>query len=87
MDADRVDKWYEALMEFLKIVHKEVVQFKMNPGDILTFANNRLLHGRTGYVDTDGNVRHLVAGYLDWDELYSRWRVLLNDAKANKDNE
>lgn len=45
-------------------------------GDILTFDNTRLVHGRTGYTDTDGNNRHLVGAYLDWDEIYSRLRVL-----------
>lgn len=43
---------------------------------MLAFSNVRLLHGRTGYVDTDGDVRHLIGAYIDWDEIYSRLRVL-----------
>lgn len=45
-------------------------------GDILTFDNTRCLHGRTGYTDEDNNTRHLIGAYLDWDEIYSRLRVL-----------
>lgn len=45
-------------------------------GDILTFSNIRILHGRTAYTDVTGNARHLVGAYIDWDEIYSRLRVL-----------
>lgn len=51
------------------------------PGDILAFSNIRLLHGRTGYEDKNGNIRHIVGCYIDWDELYSRQRILANDKK------
>lgn len=75
-DADQVDEWYTALKVFIDMVYKESVQFKTEPGDVLTFSNIRLLHGRTGYVDTEGNIRHLVGAYVDWDEIYSRLRVV-----------
>lgn len=45
-------------------------------GDILTFDNTRCLHGRTGYTDQENNTRHLIGAYVDWDEIYSRLRVL-----------
>lgn len=47
-------------------------------GDILAFSNIRLLHGRTGYVDSEGDVRHLIGAYIDWDEIYSRLRDLVH---------
>lgn len=53
-------------------------------GDILAFSNTRLLHGRTGYEDKSGNIRHLVGVFIDWDEIYSRLRVLANDKRLNK---
>lgn len=71
-----VDDWYRALIKFVQMVHEESVAFKTEPGDILSFSNIRLLHGRSGYVDSSGNTRHLVGAYLDWDEIYSRLRVL-----------
>lgn len=76
IDADAVDEWYVAMMKFVQLAHEESVAFKTEPGDVLTFSNIRLLHGRTGYVDSGGNTRHLVGAYLDWDEIYSRLRVL-----------
>lgn len=51
-------------------------------GEILTFDNTRMVHGRTGFTDETGNSRHLVGAYLDWDEIYSRIRVL--DAEISK---
>lgn len=52
--------------------------FLQLPGDILAFSNLRVLHGRTGYVDQNGNTRHLVGAFIDWDEVYSRLRTLTN---------
>lgn len=51
-------------------------------GDILAFSNIRLLHGHTGYVDKEGNVRHLVGAFVDWNEIYSRLRVLANEKRT-----
>ncbi|GAB0088837.1 hypothetical protein DMENIID0001_033010 [Sergentomyia squamirostris] len=74
-----VKPWYEALDVFVKLIRTEAAEFKTQPGDILTFDNIRLIHGRTAYNDTGNNVRHLVGSYLDWDEIYSRLRVLSNE--------
>lgn len=71
-----VDAWYQALAKFIEITHNESVSFKTRPGDILTFDNIRLLHGRTKYQDSIDNKRFLVGAYLDWDEVYSKLRVL-----------
>lgn len=73
---DRVEPWYRALAHFVRLLHQEAVEFKTTPGDILTFSNIRMVHGRTGYTDTEVNTRHIVGAYLDWDEIYSRLRVL-----------
>uniref|UniRef100_A0A182J4B3 Uncharacterized protein n=1 Tax=Anopheles atroparvus TaxID=41427 RepID=A0A182J4B3_ANOAO len=73
---DRVERWYRAMQRFVAVLHREAVQFRTAPGDILTFSNVRMVHGRTGYTDTAGNTRHIVGAYLDWDEIYSRLRVL-----------
>uniref|UniRef100_A0A8D8NN44 Gamma-butyrobetaine dioxygenase n=1 Tax=Culex pipiens TaxID=7175 RepID=A0A8D8NN44_CULPI len=73
---DRIEPWYRAMARFVRLLHQEAVEFKTMPGDILTFSNIRMVHGRTGYTDTEGNMRHIVGAYLDWDEIYSRLRVL-----------
>ncbi|XP_055550549.1 gamma-butyrobetaine dioxygenase-like [Wyeomyia smithii] len=71
-----VEGWYRALTQFVRLIHREAVRFKTAPGDILAFSNVRMLHGRSGYTDTVANTRHVVGAFLDWDEIYSRWRVL-----------
>lgn len=73
---ERVEPWYRAMARFVRLIHEEAVEFKTEPGDILTFSNIRMVHGRTGYTDTEANTRHIVGAYLDWDEIYSRLRVL-----------
>lgn len=64
------------MAKFVEILHEESVTFKTKEGDILTFDNLRLVHGRTKYEDNNDNRRHLIGAYLDWDEIYSRLRVL-----------
>lgn len=72
-----VQYWYEAYAKFGEILNEESVKFKTKEGDILTFDNIRLVHGRTAYEDDYINPsRHLIGAYLDWDEIYSRLRVL-----------
>ncbi|XP_022228597.2 gamma-butyrobetaine dioxygenase [Drosophila obscura] len=73
---DQVRPWYEAMALFVRLANEQACSFKTTPGDVLTFNNLRLVHGRTGYDDTDRNVRHLVGAFLDWDIVYSRLRVL-----------
>jgi len=61
---------------FIRLANEQACTFKTTPGDVLTFDNVRMVHGRTGYDDTDRNVRHIVGAFVDWDIAYSRWRVL-----------
>lgn len=78
VDVETASRWYEAFGKFVNMVKEETVLFKVNQGDILTFNNVRLLHGREAYDDTDANVRYVVGAYMDWDIIYSKWRVLKN---------
>ncbi|KAI8428784.1 hypothetical protein MSG28_007458, partial [Choristoneura fumiferana] len=73
---EQVEPWYEAWALFLNLNHKFSAKFKTKAGDILTFDNIRLLHGRNAYEDTSINRRKLIGAYVDWDEVYSRWRCL-----------
>lgn len=49
-------------------------------GEIVAFDNNRVMHGRSAYTVTfkDGKdkSRLLEGAFLDWDEIYSRIRLL-----------
>ncbi|XP_018785708.1 PREDICTED: gamma-butyrobetaine dioxygenase-like [Bactrocera latifrons] len=82
IDVDKVVPWYEANATFVRIAHEQSVTFKTEPGDVLSFNNLRMLHGRTGYDDTERNVRHIVGGFVDWDIVYSKMRVLRRAAMS-----
>lgn len=73
---DLVKPWYRAMKVFVKAINEHSAEFKTKPGQILAFDNLRSIHGRTAYEDSPKNKRLLVGFYLDWDELYSRFRVL-----------
>ncbi|KAL9983475.1 hypothetical protein ACROYT_G005655, partial [Oculina patagonica] len=52
------------------------IEHKMVPGDMVTFNNSRVLHGRSAFKITEGSNRWLQGFFLDWDTVYSRMRVL-----------
>jgi len=52
------------------------IEHKMVPGDVITFNNSRVLHGRSAFKITESSNRFLRGYYLDWDSIYSRMRVL-----------
>ncbi|XP_046926042.1 gamma-butyrobetaine dioxygenase [Lynx rufus] len=76
--VERVQPFYAALKEFVDLMNcKEYkVTFKMNPGDVITFDNWRLLHGRRSYEAGTEISRHLEGAYADWDVVMSRLRIL-----------
>lgn len=54
----------------------QIVEHKLAPGDVISFNNSRVLHGRSAFTVTGQGSRFLSAIYLDWDMMYSRMRVL-----------
>ncbi|XP_065800676.1 gamma-butyrobetaine dioxygenase [Muntiacus reevesi] len=76
--VERVQPFYAALKEFVDLMNCKdfKVTFKMNPGDVITFDNWRLLHGRRSYEAGTEISRHLEGAYADWDVVMSRLRIL-----------
>ncbi|XP_014639137.1 PREDICTED: gamma-butyrobetaine dioxygenase [Ceratotherium simum simum] len=74
----RVQPFYAALREFVDLMNCKEFKFtfKMNPGDVITFDNWRLLHGRRSYEAGTEISRHLEGAYADWDVVMSRLRIL-----------
>jgi hypothetical protein len=70
-----VPPFYKALSEFRSILESEAAQyrFSLQPGDLMLFDNERVLHGRAG--ESIG-ARHLQGRYADRDGLLSTLRVL-----------
>ena len=51
------------------------LHFRLNPGELMMFDNNRVLHGRTAFNPAEGH-RQLQGCYIDRDGPRSRYRVL-----------
>ncbi|XP_026860576.1 gamma-butyrobetaine dioxygenase [Electrophorus electricus] len=75
---DQVQPFYSSLKTFVEVMNRpeNVFAYRMEPGDLVTFDNWRLLHGRKSYVSNSECLRHLEGAYLDWDEVMSRLRIL-----------
>ena len=72
-----MDKVYKAHHKFGNLLHdnKFQIKFRLEPGDIFSFNNRRLLHGRTAFNPNSGN-RHLQGYYMDRDEIIGRLNFL-----------
>ena len=72
-----MEKFYKAYRRFAELLHNEqfCVNFKLKKGDILSFDNRRVVHGRTEYDPNSGH-RHLQGYYMDRDEIISRLNYL-----------
>ncbi len=68
---------YKAHHKFGNLLHddKFQIKFRLEPGDIFSFNNRRLLHGRTAFNPNSGN-RHLQGYYMDRDEIIGRLNYL-----------
>ncbi|KAI5088678.1 gamma-butyrobetaine dioxygenase isoform X1 [Silurus meridionalis] len=78
LPLDQVQPFYSALKSFVELMNRpeNMVTYRMEPGDLVTFDNWRLLHGRRHYSSGTRTLRHLEGAYLDWDEVMSRLRIL-----------
>ncbi|XP_071481204.1 gamma-butyrobetaine dioxygenase-like [Diadema antillarum] len=80
--VEDVAKVYKAMKAFEDAIYDEnnFLDFKVQKGEIMAFDNNRVLHGRRGYsvsMEGEGSKSRLLEGaYLDWDEIYSRMRLI-----------
>ena len=74
---DIMDKVYKAHHKFGNLLHddKFQIKFRLEPGDIFSFNNRRLLHGRTAFNPNSGS-RHLQGYYMDRDEIIGRLNFL-----------
>jgi len=74
---DIMDKVYKAHHRFGNLLHDNrfEIKFRLNPGDIFSFNNRRVLHGRTAFDPNSGH-RHLQGYYIDRDEILGRLNYL-----------
>jgi len=76
-NPDLMEKVYKAHHRFGKLLHddKFQIKFRLKPGDIFSFNNRRVLHGRTAFNPNSGH-RHLQGYYIDRDEIIGRLNYL-----------
>lgn len=76
VELDTVEQLYRAMRTFDDLMNdpRNHIRLKMQPGDMVTVKNTRVMHGRS---ELRGGVsgRHLQCGYMDWDEIRSCIRV------------
>ena len=74
---DVMDKVYKAHHRFGNLLHDNrfQIKFRLEPGDIFSFNNRRILHGRTAFNPNSGH-RHLQGYYMDRDEIIGRLNFL-----------
>ena len=80
MSVKEAQEFYEAFLEFAKLIKdpKNVIEIKFKAGDMFALNNRRVLHGRTAFEMKRNEVRWAEGGYVDWDALNSRRRLLMN---------
>ena len=73
--AEKIQHIYEAYYKLVNIMYdkENLVTYKLKPGDIVAFNNQRVLHGRAAYKAT--SERDLSCCYFDWDDVYSAIRI------------
>ncbi|XP_022082911.1 gamma-butyrobetaine dioxygenase-like isoform X2 [Acanthaster planci] len=74
----QVTELYRALKLLYEIMYRpeNLVRHQLAGGEMVTFNNVRVLHARKAYTFTGEGSRHLEGGYIGWDEVHSRMRVL-----------
>ena len=77
LQKDQLNQFYKARSFFIKLCNskKFMIQFKLEPGDLMTMDNYRTLHGRTAYSMNIGE-RHLQGCYIDHDSAESKMKYL-----------
>jgi len=78
--ADQVEATYRALKRLFAVLYDEDLQltFDLKAGEGLLFDNQRLLHGRTGFVPEDPP-RSVLTSSVDLDDFHSSLRLLQRD--------
>jgi gamma-butyrobetaine dioxygenase len=78
LSIDEVEPMYHALKQFASLLFdpNNVVEMQLKTGVVYCFNNWRILHGRKAFRQIPGSEPVFERGYIDWDELHSRRRIL-----------
>jgi gamma-butyrobetaine dioxygenase len=72
-----IEPMYAALETFWRMLRDPGyhLRLRLEPGYLIAYDNNRVLHGRAGFDPTTGE-RHLQGCYLNLEDLQSTLRLL-----------
>ena len=78
LPADLVEPMHDAQRKLSALMrHPDFeIRFLLQPGDILAYDNQRVIHGRTHYDDSQGG-RHLRSLEVSREEFHNRLRLLM----------
>lgn len=75
-----VDRFYEAYHDFADeldgVIRELGIEFRLEPGQMLSFNNRRALHGRTAFESSSNGTRHLQGCYVNIDDFHNRHHTL-----------
>ena len=76
-DPEKLEEFYAAKRIMHEMINskKYILQFHLDPGDLIIMNNYRTLHGRTSYNTSEGN-RWLQGLYIDHDSAESKYKIL-----------
>lgn len=71
-----IPAFYEAYKTYATLLNESphLIKFRLVPGDVMTFNNRRVLHGRSSFV-LNGGQRKLIGCYMNIDEFKSQVEV------------
>ncbi|KAI8333495.1 hypothetical protein EDC96DRAFT_451173 [Choanephora cucurbitarum] len=77
LSPEEAKRFYGAFQKFADCIQQDSLRYQLTlkPGELVLFANRRVLHGRTSFDPTSGD-RHLKGTYLNLDSLKDKLRVL-----------
>lgn len=82
-DCRRVREWHSGIRALRDSMEapKNMLQFRMQPGECVVFDNQRIVHGRTQF-DTTAGERHLHGTYLSSQTMKRALRRVLRDGAS-----
>lgn len=78
LPPEKIVELYKGYLKYGRILRGPVnqIEYKLVPGDVISFNNNRVFHGRSAFQLTETSSRFLELVYMDWDTINSKLRVL-----------
>ncbi|XP_076456145.1 gamma-butyrobetaine dioxygenase-like [Babylonia areolata] len=80
VSEELIEPFYAAYKKLYTMINNWPYKFhyRLQPGDMVSYNNRRVAHGRAAFVHKSGQERHLQGCYINVSELKSRMQTLSN---------